>query len=98
MIEHHPWPRIKHHAAYLLAPVRLIAMNGAFGAGGFIGLDWTPVDSLQGIGHQSLALSTRANLRVMMPLAVNLDHNLDGMPLPINAILIRFHCDFQESS
>lgn len=54
----HPGARIPHHSPDLLSRFWLVAVNGAFGAGGLALLEWAPLEALLGIVAQSLAFST----------------------------------------
>lgn len=52
MVNHHPWSGISHDLANLLSHIGFITMNGAFGAGGFFGLEGALVNPEHSIVQQ----------------------------------------------
>jgi hypothetical protein len=74
----HPGTGISHHSPDLLSLLRLVAVDGAFCAGGLALLEGAFLEALPGIRAQSLALCTQAVQRCMQAVAVEIDHRLNS--------------------
>jgi hypothetical protein len=83
VVQHHPWPRIAHHPAHLLAHFVLVAVHRTLGAGGFLRLEWAFFDALHRIIVQFLAFSAQFPGRLVAAAAVELDHQTDRAPLSL---------------
>ena len=90
---YHARSGISHHPAHSSPHIRLIAVDGAAGAGGFVIMIRAFVNPLHGIGFQLPAILAQLPCCVMILPAVNFNHELNGFPFAVKAFLIR-HISF----
>ena len=85
MIKHHPRPSPSHHCSHLLTHVRLITMDRAFLAGGFLISELAPIQASFGITQQLRTVLAKFLVTFMSP-AVEPDHHPYRLLLALNPI------------
>ena len=96
MTPDHSGPGITHDGADLVAQLRLIAMDRAVTAGGFVFLERAARKPESCVFHQFPAFMTDLPLGMMMVFAIKSDHQLNGLLLSFHAgrnLGHRFHHD-----
>jgi len=73
----HPRSGVAHHQLDFSPHCRLIAVDGAFCAGGFFGAEGTMVETANCVGLQVCALFAQPPRSVVMRSAVNIEHRLE---------------------
>ena len=81
MAPEHARSRVAHNDLNLVAPVLLIAMNGALGARGFGGTKLAPVEPPHRVIEQILAFRTERGGGLMVGPAITGHHLLHGFCL-----------------
>lgn len=89
MLPRHPWPGKSHHFAYLLPVFGAVAVDRAFGAGGFFLAVGAAVEAARCVLLQRKALDAGCRDGSMVGAAVYAYHRFDGASFAIDATWFR---------
>ncbi len=76
----HPRPGIPHDLSHLLTALTLIAVDGAIGAGRFVGAKPAAVEPHGGVIQEVLAFEAKGGCGAMLVPAITTDHRGHGLP------------------